>query len=138
MKMLWTSCVVLWIATSSVCRYGVAAPAVAAPAVADTAQAAHAESAYVHWLEEHSMLHQAQTLARRYSGNRIQWQHPYGEPQPRAASARSSVWFTAYPASTISAAPGASVLATLADERLWNAFQTIGIQAVHAIDRWQF
>ncbi|MHB8478531.1 MAG: hypothetical protein ACYDBZ_19900 [Steroidobacteraceae bacterium] len=72
-----------------------------APA-AHSAPAAHAESAYVHWLEERSMLHQAQALARRYSGNPVQWQHPYGVPQPRAASARSSVWFTAYPASTIS------------------------------------
>jgi len=26
---------------------------------------------------------------------------------------------------------GASVLATLADERLWHAFQAIGIQAIH-------
>lgn len=77
------------------------------------------------------MLHQAQELARGYSGNSLQWQHPYGTPQPRAAVARASVWFTAYPASTIAAAPGESVLATLADERLWRAFQTIGIQGIH-------
>ena len=77
------------------------------------------------------MLHQAQVLARRYSGNSIQWQHPYGQPQPRAAVARASVWFTAYPASTIAALPGTSVLATLADERLWRAFQAIGVQGIH-------
>jgi trehalose synthase len=77
------------------------------------------------------MLHQAQLLARRYSGNALQWQHPYGKPQPRAAVARASVWFTAYPASTIAASPGTSVLATLADERLWRAFQAIGIQGIH-------
>jgi trehalose synthase len=77
------------------------------------------------------MLHQAQALARRFSGNSDQWQRPYGIPQPRAASARASVWFTAYPASTIAASPDASVLSTLADERLWSAFQTIGIQGVH-------
>jgi hypothetical protein len=109
MKMLWIGWVAILVA-ASVYGNGTAQPA-------DTAQAAHAESAYVHWLEERSMLHQAQALARRYSGDPIQWQHPYGVPQPRAASARSSVWFTAYPASTISASPGASVLATLADER---------------------
>jgi trehalose synthase len=86
---------------------------------------------YIHWLEERSMLHQAQLVARRYSGNSIQWQHPYGQPQPRAAVARASVWFTAYPASTIASSPGTSVLATLADERLWGAFQAIGIQGVH-------
>jgi trehalose synthase len=123
MKMLWIGWIAILVA-ASVYGNGTAQPA-------DTAQAAHAESAYVHWLEERSMLHQAQALARRYSGDPIQWQHPYGVPQPRAASARSSVWFTAYPASTISASPGASVLATLADERLWHAFQTIGIQAIH-------
>lgn len=77
------------------------------------------------------MLHQAQLVARRYSGNSIQWQHPYGQPQPRAAVSRASVWFTAYPASTIASSPGTSVLATLADERLWRAFQAIGIQGIH-------
>src|SRR5579872_4166249 len=90
-----------------------------------------ADARYIHWLEERSMLHQASALARRYSGNSIQWQHPYGEPQPRAAVARASVWFTAYPASTIAASPGASVLTTLADERLWRAFEVIGIQGIH-------
>lgn len=77
------------------------------------------------------MLHQAAILARQYSGSSDQWQHPYGRPQPRVATARASVWFTSYPASTIPAAPGESVLSTLSDERLWSAFQRIGIQAVH-------
>src|SRR5207244_12201552 len=89
------------------------------------------EPGYAAWLEERSMLHQAQALAQRYSGSSAQWQRPYGIPQPRAASARASVWFTAYPASTIAATPGASVLSTLEDERLWNAFQAIGIQGMH-------
>ncbi len=97
---------------------------------AGTAAPGHG-AAYIHWLEERSMLHQAQALARKYSGNGIQWHHPYGEPEPRAAVSLSSVWFTAYPASTIPDAPGASVLATLADDRLWRAFQTIGIRGIH-------
>jgi trehalose synthase len=87
--------------------------------------------AYIQWLEERSMLHQAQIVTRQYSGSATQWHHPYGVPQPRAATSRASVWFTAYPAATIAAAPGASVLTTLADERLWRAFQTIGIQGIH-------
>ncbi|MGH8266821.1 MAG: maltose alpha-D-glucosyltransferase, partial [Steroidobacteraceae bacterium] len=66
------------------------------------------DAAYVHWLEQRSMLHQAQLLARRYSGHSIQWQHPYGIPEPQLAVARASVWFTAYPASTIPASPGES------------------------------
>ena len=86
---------------------------------------------YIQWLEERSMLRQSAELARRYSGNSDQWQRPYGVPQPRAASARASVWFTAYPASTIASSEGASVLSTLADERLWSAFQAIGIQGIH-------
>jgi trehalose synthase len=89
------------------------------------------ESKYIQWLEQRSMLHQAQGLARRFAGNSVQWQRAYGLPQPRAASAKASVWFTAYPASTIAAGPGASVLSTLADDRLWTAFQEIGIQGVH-------
>ena len=104
-----------------------AAPPAAAPAAAPSAPT----RTYLHWLEERSMLHQAQLLARRYSGNSLQWQHPYGQPQPRLAVSRASVWFTAYPASTIAASPGTSVLATLADERLWRAFQAIGIQGIH-------
>jgi trehalose synthase len=77
------------------------------------------------------MLHQAALVARQYSGSSLQWQHPYGTPEPQEAVARASVWFTAYAASTIAAAPGRSVLQTLADERLWRAFQAIGIQGIH-------
>src|SRR5437660_1228080 len=97
----------------------------AAPAASERA------GSYIHWLEERSMLQQARVLARHYSGNSIQWQHPYGAPQPHAAVARASVWFTAYPASTIAASPGTSVISTLAEERLWSAFQAIGIQGIH-------
>jgi trehalose synthase len=89
------------------------------------------DGSYIQWLEERSMLHQADVLAREYSGSSSQWQRPYGTPQPRQATARASVWFTAYPASTVPASPGASVLTTLADERLWSAFQAIGIQGIH-------
>ena len=122
MKLLWTGCAVLMCATSLASGAETAKPA-GAPAAS--------ESAYTQWLEQHSMLQQAQALAQRFAGSSAQWQHPYGVPQPRAASAKASVWFTAYPASTIAAAPGASVLATLANERLWSAFQAIGIQGIH-------
>jgi trehalose synthase len=89
------------------------------------------ESHYIHWLEERSMLYQAQAVARSYSGNSTQWHHAYGVPEPHAALSRASVWFTAYPAATITDPASASVLATLANERLWHAFQAIGIQAIH-------
>src|SRR5215475_5800697 len=86
-----------------------AASAASPPSGAPAAAPAAPSRSYLHWLEEHSMLHQAQLLARRYSGNSLQWQQPYGQPQPRLAVARASVWFTAYHASTIADAPGASV-----------------------------
>ena len=125
MKRFLTGCAVL---CAAVCVYGAATPGTAQ---GREAQPSPDESGYTEWLEERSMLHQAQALAQRYAGNSAQWQRPYGVPQPRAASERASVWFTAYPASVIAAAPGASVLSTLADERLWSAFQAIGIQGVH-------
>src|ERR1700737_1902289 len=108
--------------------YGTDVPA---PAGGHEGQLSPDGPGYTKWLEGRSMLREAQALAQRYSGNSAQWQRPYGVPQPRAASARASVWFTAYPASTIAGAPGASVLATLADERLWSAFEAIGIQGIH-------
>jgi len=122
MKLLWTGCVLLLCATSSVFGDETSKPAGTLTA---------ADSTDVQWLEQRSMLHQAQALAQHIAGNSAQWQHPYGVPQPRAASSKASVWFTAYPASTVASAPGASVLSTLADERLWSAFQAIGIQAIH-------
>jgi trehalose synthase len=110
MKLLWTVWMLLLCSTSA---------------------ASSAETTYVEWLEQRSMLLQAQLLAQHFAGNSAQWQHSYGVPQPRSASAQASVWFTAYPASTVAASPNASVLTTLADERLWSAFQAIGIQAIH-------
>ena len=85
---------------------------------------------YIGWLEERSMLHAARAIAARYSGQGGQWRHPYAETRPRAAATLASVWFTAYPAAIITR-PGESVLATLGDEALWQAFAEIGIQGIH-------
>lgn len=109
------------------CRAGV----LAAQSAAEKAPLPGAgDASEIAWLEQRSMLRQAAALAAQYSGSAAQWRHPYGQPQPRAASALASVWFTAYPASTISPA-GTSVLRTLGDERLWRSFQAIGIQGLH-------
>ena len=67
------------------------------------------------------MLRQAELAARRYSGQAPLGQHPYADPQPRAASSLASVWFTAYPASHITG-PGGSVLRSLGDPELWSNF----------------
>jgi trehalose synthase len=88
------------------------------------------EAAYVRWLVERSMLHQAELTARQYSGQGRLWQRPYAEPQPRAASALASVWFTAYPPSHITR-PGESVLRSLGDPNLWRIFQEIGVTGMH-------
>ncbi|MCC6455815.1 MAG: maltose alpha-D-glucosyltransferase [Caldilineaceae bacterium] len=78
----------------------------------------------------HSMLAQTHELACHYAGRGELWQQPYAAVRPRAAAARASVWFTAYPASIITR-EGESVLAALGDERLWSALTDLGVQAVH-------
>ncbi len=88
------------------------------------------DAEYVNWLVEKSMLHNAEKLATRYAGQSRLWQKPYAQTQPRAASALSSVWFTAYPASIVTR-KGESVLQTLADDGLWRALSAIGIQGIH-------
>jgi trehalose synthase len=82
------------------------------------------------WLEDRAMLARAAILAREYSGTYKLWAHPYAEPRPRDASTLASVWFTAYPAATITR-PNESVLATLGGPELWRAFKTIGIHGIH-------
>jgi trehalose synthase len=101
----------------------------AAPAAAQAPEVATGET-YIRWLVEHSMLHQAELAARRFSGQGQLWQHPYAVPQPRAASALASVWFTAYPPSQITG-PGESVLESLGDPELWRIFREIGIGGMH-------
>src|SRR5882724_2922588 len=108
------------------------APSAAPVPAAPSAQAPEVVSGetYIRWLVEHSMLHQAELAARRFSGQGQLWQHPYAVPQPRAASALASVWFTAYPPSQITG-PGESVLESLGDPELWRAFRDIGIGGMH-------
>ncbi|MEO7060350.1 MAG: alpha-amylase family protein, partial [Lapillicoccus sp.] len=86
--------------------------------------------AYVEWLIEESMLADAKTFATQFTGQGSMWQNPYADPDPRAAIEKAPVWFTAYPISMITRA-GSSFLGTLGDPRLWDAFQQIGIAAIH-------
>ena len=108
-------------------RNGQQAPA--APAHDGEPEAAN--PAYVRWLVEQSMLHDAQTIAKQFSGVGSMWQNPFANPDPRAAIDTASVWFTAYPISVMTK-PGCSFLGTLADEALWRVFQQVGIDAVHS------
>jgi trehalose synthase len=85
---------------------------------------------YVSWLLSQSMLADANTISRQFSGQSTMWQNPFANPDPRHAVESASVWFTAYPISLITR-PGESFLAALGDEDMWKAFSTIGINAVH-------
>jgi trehalose synthase len=85
---------------------------------------------YISWLEERSMLNQSIEISGKYMGSRKQWQRPYGLPQSNEASSTASVWFTAYPASTITK-PGETIIQSLADTEMWKAFQEIGIEGMH-------
>jgi len=85
---------------------------------------------YVRWLKQESMLANASAIAGQFSGVGEVWQSPFAIPNPAAAMAKSSVWFTAYPISMITK-PGHSFLSTLGDDELWLALEAIGINAVH-------
>ena len=86
--------------------------------------------AYVSWLEQQSMLHDATVIARQLSGNPAMWSRPYAQPNPRAAVSKASVWFTAYPLSLVTK-PGQSFLGALGSPELWEAFEAIGVEALH-------
>jgi trehalose synthase len=76
------------------------------------------------------MLEQGAAISRQYAGRGAMWRRPYAAAQPRAAASLASVWFAAYPPAIITRA-GDSVLHTLGDPALWQAFAEVGIQAVH-------
>ncbi|MFP5020135.1 maltose alpha-D-glucosyltransferase [Pseudonocardia phyllosphaerae] len=85
---------------------------------------------YVSWLLAQSMLGHADELARQFSGQGSMWQNPFANPGPRHAVETASVWFTAYPISLITE-EGTSFLGALGDEAMWEAFEAIGIEALH-------
>ena len=85
---------------------------------------------YLLWLKGESMLQAANNLATRYSGRGHMWRNPYAKPRPRAAISKASVWYAAYPNSLITK-PDSSIIGTLADDALWQAFETIGINGLH-------
>jgi trehalose synthase len=98
--------------------------------VSDPRSADGSNAAYVQWLVGQSMLADADVLGRQLSGQPSMWRNPYARPDARRALRTASVWFTAYPISFITPR-GESFLGALGDDALWQAFQTIGIDAVH-------
>jgi hypothetical protein len=100
------------------------------PALArgQTKEAAPAE--YLRWLEERSMLRQAERASRSISGSGVQWKYAYATPQTRQAVRRASVWLLDYAGSVIPR-PDKSVVATWGEPVLWEASQDIGIDLLH-------
>ena len=89
-----------------------------------------AEQTYIRWLEERSMLFQGAEQAKLISGQGVQWQHAYGDPQPREAVKRASVWLLDYPGSVITR-PRESVIGTWGNPELWKALEQIGVDLLH-------
>ena len=81
------------------------------------------ERSYVSWLQRESMLTRAGELAAQFSGSTGRSQNPFAQSNPQAAVAKASVWFTAYPRS-MTTKPGRSFLGTLADDDLWQVFES--------------
>lgn len=86
--------------------------------------------AYTSWLKRESMLSDANRLAHHYSAKGAMWQNPFAKPRPRTAIEHAAVWYTAYPISMITE-DKKSVISMMADEKLWTAFEAIGIRAIH-------
>ncbi|MGA4508403.1 maltose alpha-D-glucosyltransferase [Propionibacteriaceae bacterium G1746] len=93
-------------------------------------EASGSNHAYIEWLEDQSMLHDAELISRQLAGKHTMWANPYAFPDPRAALSRASVWYTAYPLSHITRS-GESFLASIGSPALWDAFKSIGIDAIH-------
>ncbi|WP_282852026.1 maltose alpha-D-glucosyltransferase [Gulosibacter sediminis] len=97
---------------------------------ADPRRADASNPSYVEWLKRHSMLGDANVMARGLSGQASMWRNAYAVPDARRALDQASVWFTTYPSAMITE-PGESFLATLGNEELWRAFARVGIGAIH-------
>ena len=87
-------------------------------------------SASVQWLKSRSMLLRHDSIAKVYSGQSRQWQHPFGQSRPQEILDRSSVWFAAYPDSLVGR-PGATALDILGSPELHQLLSEIGIEAIH-------
>jgi maltose alpha-D-glucosyltransferase/alpha-amylase len=85
---------------------------------------------YIDFLEQNSMLFQADQVADQISGMGIQWREDFGHPEPLSLIQQASVWLLFYPGSTITK-PGASVIGTWADPQFWATNHDLGIELLH-------
>lgn len=104
---------------------------VRSPIVSKRTGAARADNKnYVKWLVDESMLAQGERIARKYSAKGSMWQRPFARPRPRTAVKMASVWYTAYGPSLVTK-DNETILSTLGSDDLWEAFEEIGIDALH-------
>src|SRR5829696_8061202 len=85
---------------------------------------------YIRFLEERSMLFQADQLDELISGNGVQCRNDYGHPEPAELVKTASVWLLYYPGSVITKS-GQSVIGAWADPEFWDAVRDVGIEALH-------
>jgi trehalose synthase len=85
---------------------------------------------YIQFLEQNSMLFQADQVDERISGKGIQWREDFGRPEPAEFVALASVWLLYYPGSVIPK-PGASIIGTWAEPQFWAVNRDVGIEALH-------
>lgn len=82
---------------------------------------------YIQFLQQNSMLFQADQVADRISGMGIQWRDDFGTPEPRELIQLASVWLLRYPASEITR-PGESVIAAYSDPQFWTQAGALGVK----------
>ncbi|HEY4051546.1 MAG TPA: hypothetical protein VGM27_32200 [Acidobacteriaceae bacterium] len=85
---------------------------------------------YIQFLEQNSMLYQAEQEASTISGQGVQWRHHYETPEPSQLVQKASTWLLYYPASVITK-PNTDVIATWSDSAEWDALQSVGIELLH-------
>jgi trehalose synthase len=85
---------------------------------------------YIRFLEERSMLFQADQEGEAISGMGVQWRNDFGQPEPDVLRGMASAWLLYYPGSVITA-PGKSIIGTWADPQFWAANAQIGIDLLH-------
>ena len=85
---------------------------------------------YIQFLQQNSMIYEADQEADVISGQGVQWRHSYQTPEAGQLVTKASTWFLDYPASVIPK-PNTSVIGTWADSALWDDLQSVGIQLLH-------
>lgn len=107
------------------------ASALAALALSPVARGQSADDE-IEFLEPLSMLFQADQQATGLVGSPDQWSGPFMDPQPEEFRSRVTNILTIYPRSVIPE-PGASILATLGSDELWDALDDMGFDLMHAL-----